>query len=65
MPGITKMHGYDLINEWVAVEIKALFEPDVACWDEYPTLSNEIEEGSFSAWPCNELTACGISGIVS
>ena len=65
MPDATKAHGYQLTQGWVSVEITQLFKSKVACWADYPTFSDEIEEGSFSAWPTHELITMGNSGRIS
>lgn len=51
------VHGYNLIPGWACVEIRELFQPTIPCWDDFPTFSGEIEVGSFSAWPCDQLVA--------
>ena len=56
-------HGFRLTEGWICVEIKELFKQYVPCWQEYPTHSDEVEVGSFSAWPTDELTARGSPGI--
>ena len=56
-------HGYHLTKGWICVEIKQLQQSYVPCWEQFPTLSDEIEVGSFSAWPIDELIAPGPSGM--
>ena len=54
-PNMVKVHGHDLVEGWISVEIKELFCKELACWVDYPTLSEEIEIGSYSAWPIDQL----------
>jgi hypothetical protein len=61
---MTKVHGYDLTNGWVSVQVVELYQPMVSCWIDFPTLSEEIEIGSFSAWPVDHLIAQNNSGNV-
>ena len=49
------VHGFQLTEGWVSVEVMQLHRSFVPCWKEYPTLSDEIEVGSYSAWPIDEL----------
>jgi hypothetical protein len=51
MPTLKQVHGYSLATGWKAVSIDTLFTRNLKCWEEYPTHSKEIEQGSFSAWP--------------
>ncbi|XP_028417721.1 uncharacterized protein LOC114542174 isoform X2 [Dendronephthya gigantea] len=55
MPNKTIVHGYKITDGWVYVEIRKLHCENVKCWDDYPTVSGEVEEGSFCAWPINKL----------
>ncbi len=63
-PNMDTVHGYSLIAGWVSVEIKELFQEAVPCWADFPTLSEEVEVGSFSAWPSNQLVALGVPGNI-
>ena len=54
-PNMEKVHGHDLVEGWISVEIKELFCKELPCWVDYPTLSEEIEIGSYSAWPIDQL----------
>lgn len=60
-PSATIVHGYYLTDGWVSVAVKALYD-ELECWDEYPTLSEEIQVGSYSAWPLNQMTRMDVSG---
>ena len=60
--GRQTVHGYSLINGWATVEVKELFQEMVPCWDDFPTLSGEIEIGSFTAWPCDQLGGLASTG---
>lgn len=55
MPDIKNVHGYQITTGWKAVNITTLFVKNLECWNEYPTGSGIIEEGSFSAWPDDRL----------
>ena len=55
MPDFKQVHGYELTTGWKAVHIISLFGKKMKCWEKYPTHSNEIEEGSFSAWPEDQI----------
>lgn len=65
IPNANLVHGYQLMEGWVSVEVTKLHKRNVACWDDYPTLSEEIEEGSFSAWPLDQLVSLENSGKTS
>ena len=46
------VHGRTLKTGWAAVMVKdILSKRNVEPWQEYPTHSGEVEEGSFVAWP--------------
>jgi hypothetical protein len=62
MPHAETAHGFHLTKGWICVEIKQLHKSYVPCWEEYPTHSDEIEVGSFSAWPTEQLITPGCSG---
>jgi hypothetical protein len=64
MPDAKTVHGYQLTKGWACVAIKHLKISHVPCWEEYPTHSDEIEVGSFSAWPADQLMTPGGSGTV-
>lgn len=49
------VHGYSLVNGWVAVMVTKLKASNIPCWADYPTLSEVVEQGSFTAWPINEI----------
>ena len=55
MPSLQQTHGRQLKSGWVAVEVLKLHQNEVRCWDEFPTHSDYIEEGSFCAWPETEI----------
>ena len=55
MPQFKVVHNHKLTDKWMAVCIHALFAKNLECWNEYPTHSNEIEAGSFSTWPVNQI----------
>lgn len=49
------VHGYRIKKGWKVVCVVKLFRKNLVCWDEFPTHSGEIEEGSFSAWPEEDM----------
>lgn len=55
MPQFEGIHNHKLMNGWVVVSIEALFQENIMSWEDYPTHSEEIESGSFSAWPKSQL----------
>lgn len=55
MPGLKKVHGRRLTKGWVAVEVVTLKQRNLSSWDEFPTHSECVEEGSYSAWPETEV----------
>ena len=51
-PNQTQVHGHTLSSGWVAVMVQDVLSKRKAVpWQEYPTHSGEVEEGSFVAWP--------------
>lgn len=50
----TTMHGKELTRGWVPVMVKEI-SLTVRPWQEYPTHSDEVERGSFVAWPVGHL----------
>lgn len=64
MHKIKRVHGYDINEGWVCVSIKTLDESNVPCWEDYPTHSEEVEEGSFCAWPVDQLITTDCLGKV-
>jgi hypothetical protein len=49
------VHGRELKEGWIAICTEKIFKNNLSCWKEFPTHSGEIEEGSFSAWPKEEI----------
>ena len=45
-----KVHGRDIMQGWVPLMVTEI-RPSIRPWSEYPTHSNEVESGSFVAWP--------------
>lgn len=55
MPNLKTIHGRKLTAGWVGVEVVSLKVKELECWKEYPTHSDYVEEGSFSAWREEEI----------
>ena len=50
MPDAATVHGYQLTDGWVSVMIMELHCKNVECWEDYPTMSGEVEVGSFEGF---------------